>query len=125
MLIVSSMLNSNIIKNDNFTDAECLRLLIHSNNITIQMEFADLKYILFNNFDILKKKYFFKHQEVLDGRSICQISLSDPQSVEEATKTFSNPSFDDNNLVEHFENLIEGDSFRRIELKNSFIYPKV
>ena len=88
VLVISSMLNKNIINNKNFTNGECLRILLHSQQVTISMEFADLKYIIFNNFEDLKKDHFFKHQEVLDGLSICQICLSDPESVEQATKNF-------------------------------------
>ena len=56
--------------------------------IMIEMRRPDLEYILLNTFQNLKENDFFVSQEMLLGKSICDISLSDPRSVREALANY-------------------------------------
>jgi hypothetical protein len=46
------------------------------------MRIPDLEYVALNSFEELQAKNFFQSQEILQGKSICEISLSDCESVE-------------------------------------------
>ena len=46
------------------------------------MRIPDLKYIVMNNFEDLKKRDFFQCQEILEGKSLCDICITDPYAVE-------------------------------------------
>jgi hypothetical protein len=54
----------------------------------VEMRMPDLRYLLMNTFDSLKEKHFFVLQEVLNGRSICDICLSDTKTIKEALRTY-------------------------------------
>ena len=47
------------------------------------MRKPDLEYVLLNSFESLSKKDFFTPQEILNGKSLCDISLSDPNKIKE------------------------------------------
>ena len=51
------------------------------------MRVPDLEYIVMNTFEDIKKRDFFQTQEILQGKTICDISLSDPKAVKEALNT--------------------------------------
>jgi len=54
----------------------------------VEMRRPDLRYLLMNTFDSLKEKHFFVLQEVLKGRSICDICLSDTKTIKEALRIY-------------------------------------
>jgi len=54
----------------------------------VEMRRPDLRYLLMNTFDSLKEKDFFVLQEVLKGRSICDICLSDTKTIKEALRIY-------------------------------------
>ena len=51
--------------------------------ILLAMRKPDLEYVLLNSFESLSKKDFFTPQEILNGKSLCDISLSDPNKIKE------------------------------------------
>lgn len=83
-MVISAKLHPDIITKfeKHFNETERYRILNHSLSLMMQIEKADLKYILFNNFTNLSHFDFFKPQDILRGRSIAQISLGDPNSIQ-------------------------------------------
>lgn len=52
------------------------------------MRKPDLEYVLLNSFDSLLKLDFFTPQEILFGKSLCDICLSDPNKIKQGLETF-------------------------------------
>ena len=76
------------------------------------MKMPDFEYILTNSFEKLKKEEFFQPQEVLYGKSICDICVSDPESVSKALKaTSSQESVDFTRTILY--KLVVGDPLRK------------
>ena len=48
------------------------------------MRRPNLEYLLMNTFKTLMEKDFFISQEVLQGKSLCDICLSDPKAIKGA-----------------------------------------
>ena len=44
-----------------------------------QMRKADLKYIIMNKFESLIEKDFFTNQQILNGKSICDLCINSPK----------------------------------------------
>ena len=49
-----------------------------------QMRIPDLKLLVQNSYEIQKKEEFFMQQEVLLGKSICDLNLENAEEVEKA-----------------------------------------
>ena len=90
--------------------------------IMIEMRRPDLEYILLNTFQNLKENDFFVSQEMLLGKSICDISLSDPRSVREALANYKQDKSNINCSIV-FE-LIKGDELRKEAFQEIKFYPK-
>ena len=80
--IISAKIREEVI--EKFTMPEVYTILRSVQENIIEMRRPDLHYLLMNTFDTLKKNDFFVLQEVLDGRSICDICLSDTKTIKEA-----------------------------------------
>ena len=52
------------------------------------MRIPDLSFVTLNDFADIKKQDFFRTQEMLLGKSIMEICLSDPESVKEALTSY-------------------------------------
>ena len=53
------------------------------------MRIPDLDLLILNRFDDLKIQDFFQSQEILLGKSICDICLSEPDSINKAIKEYN------------------------------------
>ena len=53
------------------------------------MRKPDLEYVLLNSFKKLLKIDFFTPQEILYGKSICDICLTDPKNIQEALQNYN------------------------------------
>jgi len=51
------------------------------------MRKPDLEYVLLNSFHTLLRQDFFTPQEILYGKSLCDICLSDPQKIKHGVDT--------------------------------------
>ena len=87
------------------------------------MKMPDFEYILTNSFEKLKKEEFFQPQEVLYGKSICDICVSDPESVSKALKaTSSQESVDFTRTILY--KLVVGDPLRKKAFTEINQYPE-
>lgn len=79
----------------------------------LEMRRPDLEYILLNTFESLIKTDFFNCQEILNGKSLCDICLGTPKMVQQALTYFleqDQEAFIDKTLVAP---LIRGDNIRK------------
>ena len=84
--IISAKLTDAVM--DSFTMQESHSMLRSVQENIVEMRRPDLRYLLMNTFDSLKEKDFFVLQEVLNGRSICDICLSDTKTIKEALRIY-------------------------------------
>lgn len=83
-VVVSAMLRSDLIHKNIFHNDESYFILRNATDKLMCMRLPNFQFIIMNNFDSLKKHYFFQAQEILQGQSICDISLNDPKSINQA-----------------------------------------
>ena len=88
MIVVSIILRKNLIENRIFDRAEATIVLQHCQDIILRMKSPDLEHLVLNDFEALKKNSFFNSQEILLGKSICEICLSDPETIKESLLNF-------------------------------------
>ena len=77
-------MNENILDIKLFNQYETYSILRGLTQMILEMRRPDLEYILLNTFENQKKNDFFKTQEILHGKSFCDICISDPRSIKEA-----------------------------------------
>lgn len=75
------------------------------------MKRPDLNYISLNNFEDMKANDFFQCQELLGGKSICDISLNDPYSISIAVERWESMSKTCTGSIINF--ISKGDNVRR------------
>ena len=91
------------------------------------MRIPDLEYLALHSFGELKMKDFFRPQEILLGKSICDICLSEPESIKSAfdeyRKTYDRWSFPraQGSLIEF---ITADDKIRRETLVTTGFYPR-
>lgn len=56
-------------------------ILRRATDRAMSMRVPNLNYILLNNFEDIKANHFFQSQELLKGKSMCDICLNDSYSV--------------------------------------------
>ena len=83
-MVISAYLRSKLIDLNAFTNQEALHLLQRANNKSMAMRLADLKYLVTKTFEDIQRTDFFQTQEILEGKSVCDISITDPKSVSKA-----------------------------------------
>lgn len=54
----------------------------------LRMRIPDLEYIVLNSFDDLKDKDFFRSQLILQGKSLCDICITDQKAVRKGANNF-------------------------------------
>lgn len=88
----------------------------------LRMILPDLEYLVLNSFQDLKKKDYFKSQEILHGKSICEICLGSTEEVKEELKKFRQVyQIIDRSII---EDVIDDDDIRREHMKRTEFYPK-
>ena len=86
-------------------------MLSIAQDLMMRMKIPDLEYLVLNSFDEIRRKDFFMTQEILQGKSISDISLSSAESWIEALHRFRQEwKVLDGCIV---ENIIDGDRVRR------------
>lgn len=88
------------------------------------MKTIDLAYIALNSFMMLKRKYFFQPQQLLEGKSICDICLNDPKAIEYGLKLFNKNAWPQDKLSELNDLCGDQGQHRRKILSEMNIYPK-
>ena len=57
--------------------------------LTLNMILPDLKYLVLNTFDDIKEKHFLKKQELLEGKSLFDISIKNEDDIKSALKNMN------------------------------------
>lgn len=88
------------------------------------MRIPDLQYLVLNRFEDLAKQSYFQAQELLQCKSICDISLGDSESIIEGVMNYTenDESHLDGSL---FEILTRGDQVRKDTLREIGFAPKI
>ena len=68
--------------------AQAYEVLSIAQDLMMRMKIPNLEYLVLNSFDEIRKKDFFMTQEILQGKSISDISLSSAESWIEALSRF-------------------------------------
>jgi hypothetical protein len=88
------------------------------------MRIPDLSYLVLNKFQDIAKYSYFQAQELLQCKSICEISLGDSESINEGVMNYIKN--DENHLDGSlFEILTRGDQVRKDTLKEIGFAPKI
>ena len=67
----------------------------------MSMRIPTLSYIMLKNFDDIKNEDFFQSQELLKGKSICEICINDPYSVTMAVENWEKFSKEQSGSIIH------------------------
>lgn len=78
MLVISTMLRRRLILKNVLNRSEAYSVLKWSLDTMMSMRIPDLEYLALNSFEELKRTDFFRPQEILLGKSICDICLTEP-----------------------------------------------
>ena len=115
-------MRDDILKRNVFDQQETYQILSRAQEIAIEMKRPNLQYLLLNTFETHKTKDFFICQELLNGKSFCEICLSAPSEINKALKFYDKYNFDmDNSIVQE---LAKGDKMRFEALRDIGFYPK-
>ena len=87
-MVISSILRKKFIEMDIFDHSEVYQVLRQVQLIMLGMRTPDLEFLALNDFDDIKKSDFFRMQEILYGKSIMDICLSDPEAIRESLNLF-------------------------------------
>lgn len=83
LVVVAAKINHDVIEKNILDQQESFKILRTMQEILLAMRKPDLEYVLLNSFDSLLKKDFFTPQEILYGKSLCDVCLSDPNKIKE------------------------------------------
>lgn len=86
------------------------------------MRQPDLELMILQSFNELLKSEFFQSQEILQGKSLCDICLSDSELIKEAIKNTKNQNAMLNASM--IEDIIDGDKLRKETFVSTEFYPK-
>ena len=90
----------------------------------MRQRIPDLEYIVLNSFEDLKDKDFFRSQLILQGKSICDICITDQKAVRKATSVEVDGKAYTTLKGSIIEQVIQGDGIRRQAMQETKIYPK-
>lgn len=85
-VVVSSLLRSKIIEQSLFERGEAFTVLQMAQEHVLKMRQPDLELMILQQFNDIVKKEFFQSQEILQGKSLCDICLSDSELIKEQIK---------------------------------------
>lgn len=81
----------------------------------LAMRTPDLEFLVLNDFDDIKRSDFFRTQEILFGKSVMDICLSDSEAVRDALVHFNvDNEFHNGSIAER---MTKGDHVRRDAFK--------
>ncbi len=76
---MSAKINSKILQLNVFEPYELQMILRKYIEMLLQMRRADLIYIITNKFENLIENDFFTNQQILNGKSICDLCINSPK----------------------------------------------
>ena len=115
-------MRADVLRKNLFDQEETYKILRRAQEIVIEMKCPNLQYLLFNTFETHKTKDFFICQELLNGKSFCEICLSVPSEIAKALKYYDKDHFDIENSI--VQELAKGDRMRFEALRDINFYPK-
>jgi hypothetical protein len=125
VLVISTMLRRKLILQNILNRYEAFVVLKQALDTVMSMRIPDLEYLSLNTFDVQKKKDFFRPQEILLGKSICDICLSEPQSILAALEDWKNLKSETSRAWGSIiEQLTWDDRIRRETFIETKFYPK-
>lgn len=83
IIVVAAKINDEVVDLNLLDQQETFKILRTMIEIMMYMRKPDLEYVLLNPFDTLLQKDFFTPQEILYGKSLCDICLSDPSRIKD------------------------------------------
>jgi len=86
IVVVAAKLKESVISRAVFSDQETFKILKKMHDQILCMKNSDLEYLLMNSFNSLLKQDFFTPQEILYGKSLCDICLTDPLKIKNCIK---------------------------------------
>lgn len=86
--IMSMSLTPSLIKQNLLDNTEALYILETLSKKIMNMRLPDINFIVMNNFEQLKMNFFFQSQQLLQGKSICDICINEMQTVKSSLKSF-------------------------------------
>lgn len=89
----------------------------------MRIKIPNLEYLVLNSFEDVRRKDFFRTQEILQGKSLADISLSSVESWREALSSFRQEWKVLEGCI--VENIIDGDDVRREHMQLCEFYPKL
>ena len=75
LIVISVKINEDAIQMNLLDQQESFKILRTMQEILLAMRKPDLEYVLLNSFDSLLQLDFFTPQEILFGKSLCDICL--------------------------------------------------
>jgi hypothetical protein len=88
------------------------------------MRRIDFEYLLLNTFSSLIEKDFFASQEILNGKSICDICLSSPKILKDGLQYFKELSENRYREKSLASQIVSQDLIRETYFKESGIWPR-
>lgn len=77
-MVISVQLRKDIVERDIFKNIEAYYLLQMATKLISNMKLPDLGNLVLNSYDDISKREFFIKQEILHGKSFCDISINEP-----------------------------------------------
>ena len=122
VIVVSSIMRTKFIEMDIFDHSEVYIILRQIQLIILGMRTPDLEFLTLNDFNDIKNSDFFRIQEILYGKSIMDICLSDPEAIKTALHQYDQHQ---DNLVGSINHMIaQGDDVRKACFKEIDLYTK-
>ena len=122
VIVVSSVLRKKFIETDILDSSEVYKVLSQIELIMLGMRTPDLAFLTLNEFSDVKETDFFRHQELLKGKSIMEICLSNPDSVKHALANFE--GIDEELQGSIIRIICQDDDVRTTTFKEIDLYPK-
>lgn len=89
----------------------------------LRMRIPDLESLVLNSFEDLKKKDFFRSQHLLQGKSLCDICITDQNSVRKAAQIDMTDDICSILKGSIIEEVLDEDVSRRESMKATKFYP--
>ena len=86
------------------------------------MRMCTLDFLVLNTFDDIKNNYFFQSQEILLGKTICDICLNDTPAVHNALRDRKEDNYSCDGSI--MDSLVKDDQVRKQTFKDINFYPK-
>lgn len=123
VIAVCTQFTRKFIELNKFDRSEAITCLNIVQELMLRLRIPDLGYLVLNSFEDLKNKDFFQSQKILQGKSLCDICITDQKSIRKGISEDIDPNEIQILHGSVIENIIAGDGNRRNAMIKSNIYP--